>query len=108
MMNSDLITQNLFIIKEHNQDLIKELQTLIWDQKALLKGQHKEDARKDNHLTDALLYGHHASRHYWFKPKPEEVSQEEQLTQMIERQFGNMKPKGRYIKKNWMDEDIDV
>ena len=55
LLNSDFITQNIFILKKTNEALILELNTLIWDVKALLKGNHKEDATKENHLTDALL-----------------------------------------------------
>lgn len=103
LMNSDLTTRNVKIVRVTNPDLIKELDTLIWDPKAFLKGEHHEDPRKDNHLTDALLYAHHASRHYWSrlapKPKPPEVQIEEE----IERQFA--KPKARQLRRGLLEEE---
>lgn len=107
LMNSDLITQNLFIVKSANQELIKELNTLIWDIKALAKGKHKEDGSKDNHLTDALLYGHHGSRHYWFKPPEPKVPVEDAIIVEIEKQFGQNNKKGAVLKKPfWQAEEI--
>lgn len=69
LLNSDFQTANVKILRPTNEELIKELETLIWNQRALLQGKHLEDSRKDNHLTDALLYGHHESRHFWFEAK---------------------------------------
>lgn len=107
LLNSDFITQNVFILKQFNEPLIKELGTLIWDVKAMLRGQHKEDASKDNHLTDALLYAHNASRHYWYKAPPEMLDPEEAILQSIEKQFSDKyKPKGKTLRKPfWEMED---
>ncbi len=104
LMNSDFITKNIFILKTRNAQLISELNTLIWDPRALLRGEHKEDSRKDNHLTDALLYGHHASRHYWFKSFAPPVPFEESIVQEIERQF-LPKPKMKTITTAWWEEN---
>lgn len=106
LLNSDFITQNIKILKQNNQDLIKELQTLIWDQKALLLGKHKEDARKENHLTDALLYCHHFSRHYWYSPQKPIIDPEEDIINQIEKQFGNKQSNIKQIKVPfWQTED---
>ena len=106
LLNSDFITHNIFIHQPFNFSLIQELNTLIWDPKALLKGNHKEDQTKENHLTDALLYAHHGSRHYWYKPKEVPPDAEEQVLQAIEKQLGYNKQKNRYLKKPfWEDED---
>lgn len=105
LMNSDFITKNLFIVQDSNQELIKELNTLIWDPKALLKGQHKEISTKDNHLTDALLYAHHASRHYWYNAPPDPLPPEEEVLQQIEKQFGYKKPKGWNLKRPFWEQD---
>lgn len=102
LLNSDFITNNIKIVAPANAELIKELQTLIWDPKALLKGKHKEDATKENHLTDALLYCHHASRHYWFSPPKEIIDIEESVIQSIEKQFS--KKANRYFKKPWWED----
>ncbi len=108
LLNSDFITHNVAIIKHTNQQLIQELNTLIWDPKALLKGMHKEIATKDNHLTDAMLYGHHGSRHWWYKAPVEPISEEEKMLRQIEKQFGvedSDKPKMKVLKKPWWETD---
>ncbi len=107
LINSDFITRNIFIFKNQNQQLITELNSLIWEANALLRGEHKEDARKDNHLTDALLYGHHASRHYWFKAITPPLPFEEQIVQEIEKQF---LPQGsiKQVKQPWWKEEDDA
>lgn len=104
LLNSDFITQNVCILKHSNQELIKELNTLIWDIKALVRGKHKEDATKDNHLTDALLYGHHASRHYWYKPTELDIDPEEKILRQIEKQFQIKKPNQSLQRPFWETE----
>lgn len=80
LMNSDFQIGGIKILSPTNQELIQELETLIWSQKDLLQGKHKEDPKKDNHLTDALLYNHHNSRHYWHEPKKIiDVNSEEEI-----------------------------
>lgn len=108
LLNSDFITQNVFILKGANQELIQELNTLIWDVKRLLKGDHKEDQSKENHLTDAILYAHHGSRHFWYKPPIIPVEQEEAVLQQIEKQYGVNKPKNRYLKSPWWQEQDEI
>lgn len=108
LLNSDFITQNVCIYKQMNGDLIKELTSLIWDTKALLQGKHKEDARKENHLTDALLYAHHMSRHWWYKPAPEKLPIDDIMLQQIDKHFNvNQKNKMKYIKKSWWEMEQD-
>lgn len=103
ILNSDLTTQNVKIIRAANHELLKELDTLIWDPKAFARGEHHEDPRKDNHLTDALLYGHHASRHYWSKLAPLEKPIEMRIEEEIEAQFA--RPKGRALKRSWLEDE---
>ncbi len=98
LLNSDFITQNIFILKDGNAALIDELNKLIWNAKDLLKGKHKENAINANHLTDSLLYCHHGSRHYWYKPKVELPEPEEQFMQAIEKQFNKSINKGKTLK----------
>ena len=87
LINSDFITDNIKIIKEENKELILELETLIWDQKAILTGKYKEDAKKENHLCDSILYLHNASRHYWFNAEVPPLSYEDAVVDEIEKQF---------------------
>ena len=84
---------------------------MIWDPKALLKGKHKEQATKDNHLTDALLYSHHGSRHWWYRADPvKDFDADEMHTYNIEKKFGNNsnKPKMKLFKKPWWDSEDAV
>lgn len=107
LLNSDLITKNVAILKHANLELIEELETLIWDQKALIKGKHKESATKDNHLTDSLLYAHHASRHYWFKPANVPVTDVDELYDQHIDEVVGIKPKNqmKLLKKPFWQED---
>lgn len=72
MMNSDFITKDIIIYAPDNQELIKELNELIWDRKQLMEsGKRVEDDRFDNHLVDSCLYNYTHSRHHWWRaPKP--------------------------------------
>lgn len=48
--------QGKILIEEHCENLIRELQTYVWDEKAQLRG--VDLPRKvDDHATDALRYG---------------------------------------------------
>ena len=89
LLNSDFNSNNIRIVKATNEELKKELDTLIWDEQALLSGKHKENAKYDNHLTDALLYCHHFSRHYWYKPVEPilNLDNKEDLFKLIEKNF---------------------
>jgi PBSX family phage terminase large subunit len=107
LINSDFLTQNIKILRETNIDLKQELDTLIWDSKALLAGTHKENAKNENHLTDALLYGHVFSRHYWWKEFIPPASYEEQIVKQIEDQFLNRNNEVKQIQKSWWSNSDD-
>jgi hypothetical protein len=66
-LNSDFVANTVRIVPRTNQRLIHQLQSLIWDRKALEQGKQIEDPKCKNDLTDALLYAHHYSRHYLHK-----------------------------------------
>lgn len=107
LLNGDLITRNLYIIAETNKDLKHELDTLIWDQKALLRGQHKENAKYENHLSDALLYCHFFSRAYFFRAVTPPLPFEEQIVTDIEKQFLNKKSTIRQIRTPWWNNSVE-
>jgi hypothetical protein len=101
-LNSDFITDNVLIYEPGNLELIKELQFLIWDQKVLDKtGKRKEDGRKENHLTDALLYAHHDSCSYWYNPDVAAAtkSEEEKLYDHLMKRNRDI----RYLSKPWWE-----
>ena len=68
MLNSDFITRHVKVYQPQCETLSKQLQTVIWDTKALALGKHVEDGKYDNHCTDSLLYLHFFSRHHWYIP----------------------------------------
>lgn len=74
LINSDFITGNVKIIRADNQELIQELETLIWDEKLIKEGIYIENQTMHNDLCDALQYGHNFSRHYWFHPPQKTLS----------------------------------
>jgi len=90
IMNSDFITQNIKIYSADNIELIKELETLIWDEQLLKQGKYIEDQSMHNDLCDALQYGHVFSRHYWFHPqeKPLSFDNPQDIPLLIKQQFG--------------------
>lgn len=104
LMNSDFVTGNIKIFRPMNTELILELESLIYDQRALQMGKQKEDARKDNHLTDALLYGHHASRHYWYQT-PIKVDPNNEIE--IKRQLYEYHIKALQNKSNSLEVNYD-
>lgn len=69
-MNSDFRTGKLLVVASRNQALIKEWDELTWSEKQRLIGVFHENPSKDNHLADACLYLHHASKHYRATPTP--------------------------------------
>jgi hypothetical protein len=71
-MNTDFRTGKIKVIKVGNEAMVKEWDELTWDEIARQRGIFKESPTRDNHLADAALYLHHASRHYWATPPPVE------------------------------------
>jgi len=104
LLNSDLILGNIQIIESENQDLIHEMETLIWDRKQLEEGNYKENQSMENDLCDALLYGHHASRHYWFRAPEPEIPVDEKVLQDIEKQLGMNKTKMKRLTKPFWEQ----
>lgn len=69
IINSDFLTGQVVILPTPgNQELINQLQTVIWKESELEKGDYVEDPAYKNDLTDALLYAHNFSRHAWYDP----------------------------------------
>ena len=107
LMNSDFITNNIRIEVSRNPELCKELKELLWDQKALLRdGKHKEDGRKDNHLTDALLYAHHYSRHYWYSPylQPATSGSDQDLSNKLLSYVMGKKHNVKHLRNSYLDQ----
>jgi len=92
LLNADFITGNLIIDPLHNKDLISELKNLTFDEQELKLGRMKEDAQKQNHLTDAMLYAYRNSRHYRAKPKPKEIDTNSVYDQLKSRGYLQQKP----------------
>jgi hypothetical protein len=108
MMNSDFITQHIFVLRSGNIELIKELNGHIWDEKLLRQGKYKELDSSSNNLCDALLYCHHGSRHWWYQAKepvidnPTEEQNNEMYYRQLENKFGWNKPKTKTtIQEPW-------
>ncbi len=102
-LNSDFITDNVLILKSGNEQLIKELDTLIKDKKAMEQGIWKESDSKKNDICDALLYSHHFSRHYWYTAKPKQLTNDEIVRNFIINKYCTQKE--QFIKEDdyWSD-----
>lgn len=99
MLNSDFITGNIKIYVPGCPGLSEQLQTVIWDNHGLLLGKHIEDPKYHNDLTDALLYGHFASRHHWYKapkPKPAPLTNQQKYQELTNQLLKRNKPSGLF------------
>jgi hypothetical protein len=70
LMNADFRTGRIQVIEKFNQEIIKEWNELIYDERNRLIGILKENPTKENHAADACLYGFFFSRHYRATPEP--------------------------------------
>lgn len=62
-MNSDLSTGRLQLVRNTNLELLDEMNLLIWDDKAMIRGELKKDERFQDHLCDALQYAWRECKH---------------------------------------------
>ena len=60
--------EEFLFLKDTNAELIVELETHLVSKRSS-SGKHKEDARKDNHLTDALLMLITIQDIFWYEVK---------------------------------------
>lgn len=82
MVNSDLKAGHLKIVAPKSQQLITELQTLVWDERALEKGVHKERSSCQNHCCDGGLYTHRFIYSYIDRGiRPQEKTLEERMAE---------------------------
>jgi hypothetical protein len=65
-LNSDLQTRSI-VFMPGNEELIKQLKTCQWENKALKEGRYVEDQKYKNDLADSFLYAHNFSRHLWYE-----------------------------------------
>jgi len=65
LINGDMRARKLLVLDGPNTDLTDNIGVLSWDD-----GATRENQDQPNHLTDALLYGWRASRHYAAKDAP--------------------------------------
>lgn len=100
-VNSDFKNGIIRIIENNNRGLIKEWDELIWDEKKRLLGIYKENQSKDNHLADAFLYLHHASKHYRWTEEPTITQQESRMMEAEKRLKKQM-----YHQDSYLDNDI--
>jgi hypothetical protein len=83
ILNDDLVQGRVKIIREQNLELVTEIDNLIYN-----KDKTEEDPRCQNHLCDALLYGHRDLRAYLYEPpKPEENNLNDEFMDKYERQL---------------------
>lgn len=101
ILNSDFITKNVLIIKQNNEALIKELETLLWDTKNLLNGKYIENQSQPNDLVDALLYNHHYSRHWWYVQSELPITPQEAFTRRIFDLYGKEPEQDSFKKPFW-------
>ncbi len=70
MMNGDLQSGVIQIMRPRNQQLIDEMGNLLWMEDEEGNPDHTRiDERFDDHLCDAMLYGWRACRQYFYDPE---------------------------------------
>lgn len=82
---ADDVKQGILMLKEGEADaLAMEWDSLIWDKKDLTK----EDARCNNHLSDATLYAWREARKIYKEPKQEEKewNPEQEMLKMLKQE----------------------
>jgi hypothetical protein len=67
IMNGDFVRGVLRVVRRNNEELIKEYQTLIWDDKGL-----DNNKAQANHLSDSSLYAMREAKH-WLAVEPEKA-----------------------------------
>ncbi len=86
LMNNDFYQRRLNLVPNCNTALIKEYESLIWDDKAREKGEWKESKTCPNHLADAALYMWRWCYNYAAIPKDKPETEEQRMErQMIEQ-----------------------
>lgn len=78
LLNNDFNTNHL-IITDNNADLIKQCEELVWDERALAKGNRIENQSAPNDLCDAMLYAWRSAAAYRAKPAPTPKSLEDEM-----------------------------
>jgi hypothetical protein len=96
IINADFITSRLKIDPSNNQELIQELNELIWDPKKLADGDYEELSKLDNHICDAMLYGYRASRHYRAQKEVKSLNISDQQDRIILMDKQDFVPKSLY------------
>lgn len=98
MLNSDLILGNIVLTDKAN-DLLTEWSTLVWDERALEKGQYKEHPNCPNHISDAFLYAWRWCFNYSSKPKviPIRRGSEEEVDKFWEQESEQLQNKVSYL-----------
>lgn len=86
IINSDFQLGMIKGLRNNNEELINELQTLSWDKNKRLKGIWTEDSKCENHLTDAMLYAYKYCKHYHYTPPVIEIV-EDKMMEMIEKSY---------------------
>jgi Terminase RNaseH-like domain len=73
LLSADITCGKVVFVVNECDDLLKEAETLIWDEKAKQKSILKEDYRCQQHALDALLYAWRMGWHFLHKATPQKV-----------------------------------
>lgn len=81
LFNTDLMLKHVLVHTGTCEPLIKEWETLIWDEEALEKGKWEELKSKDNHACDSALYAWRWCYNYAAIPREPALSEDEKQEQ---------------------------
>ena len=92
MMNDDFRQGRIKVIEHDCKALVDEWSKLVWDERKLTRGSHKEHAGCENHCCDAALYAWRRCYH-WIDP--------------IQKPFEARDPDGD-MHKRWLNESEEI
>lgn len=112
LMNSDLITGRIKLIKADTETLQTEWRELIWDPRALLLGKRKEHPSCDNHLSDAALYSWRYCYNYLSESKDEFVAPTSEgaidsFWEKQAKQLSDKRDRNIWEEDHYTDDDFD-
>lgn len=86
LLNSDLITSIIKVVKEAGEKLVEEWTTLVWNQEKKSKGKYEEHSACPNHLADAVLYGWRYCHQYLWTVEDEIKTVDDEMEEHWEKE----------------------
>jgi hypothetical protein len=87
LINSDFILDNIKIVEDDCSNLKKEMDMLVWNERAVANNKWIEDGKYANHECDGFLYAYRYCYNYLSMLEPKSLTEEDTMLQNIINQF---------------------